>query len=140
MERQQILAIAFRVERVAVMIGVAAGIVEGVPPTEEAEQVEEKLVQFLGLEDGAVAKLVGGHAHEETPHRAVGKEGDEKADPVRLRPQEKGQGPREDKQGQVPADLEPALRIAALRKRAQPRAFDGAAIPIDAEGFTDVGQ
>ena len=39
LQRQQILAVALRVQRVSMVVGVAAGIIEGVPPADQTEEI-----------------------------------------------------------------------------------------------------
>ena len=73
-------------QRVAMMVRVAAGIIKGVPPADEAEHIEEDLVQPFGLEDGAMPQLMGRGAGEEAGHRAMAEERNNKAQPELVPP------------------------------------------------------
>ena len=67
--RQQHLAVALRMQGVAMVVGMAAGVVKVVPPADQAEQVHEELVQPFRLEDRAMPQLMRRYTAEERGHR-----------------------------------------------------------------------
>ena len=70
-QRQQVFPVSLRVQRITMVVGMAAGVIERVPPTDHAEQIEEEFVQPFGLEDRAVSQLVRRRAGEKARDRAV---------------------------------------------------------------------
>ena len=96
-QRQQVLPVALRMQRVTMVIGVAAGIIEGIPPTDQAEEIEEDLVQPLGFEDGAMPQLVRRCAGEEAGHGTVKEKRDQHSQPQLIPPKAKYQRAGEDK-------------------------------------------
>ena len=80
--RQQHLAVAFRVQRIAVVIGMAGGIVIGVPPADQAEKIQKYLVQPFRLENRAMAQFVWRCAGKEASNRPVDPQSDKEGNPV----------------------------------------------------------
>src|SRR5215207_3952809 len=62
---QQVFAISFRVKCVTMMIGVAGGIVELIPPTQTTIDIQKYLVESLGLKDSCMPQFVWRSAHKE---------------------------------------------------------------------------
>ena len=125
---------------VPVVIGVATGVVKDIPPTQETEEVQEKLVQEFRSKDGSMNKLVARNAAQEGSHGSVEEQPDDNANPDLLQPEEIGQGAGQEKQRQVTAGLVPALQIAAPGKFPKLGASDGAPVPLDPKVFSHVSQ
>ena len=83
---------------------------------------------------------MGGDAAEEGSDGSVEEQANDYADPDLLQPEKVGKGAGQQKQGQVPAGLIPALQVAAAGKLAQLRAFDGTAVPLDPKVLAYVSQ
>ena len=82
MQRQQVFTITLRVQGVAVMIGVAAGVVERIPPADQAEKIQKYLVQPFCLENRAMAQFVWRCAGKEASNRPVDPQYDKEGNPV----------------------------------------------------------
>ena len=137
--RQHHLAVAVRVQRVAVVVGVAQRVVVVVEPRQRRKDAQEDAVEPLGLEHGAVVQLVARRA-EKAAEGAVQVERQREADPRLLQEQvvrnRRGGG----EQGQVAPRLQPPLQVAALHQAAQRPRLDRAAIPAHALGAGNLVQ
>jgi hypothetical protein len=87
----------------------AAGIVEGIPPAQEAEQVQKDFVQSLGAEYRAVTEFMRGYTCKEGTYCSVRKKGYEECKPGLLRPKEIHQAAGDSKQGEMSTGLKPSL-------------------------------
>src|SRR4051794_5845048 len=99
-------------QRVTMMIRMAAGIVKGIPPAQETKHIQENTIQPLGLEDGTVSQLMWGNPHKKAGDCAMQKEGYEESYPELLRPECEDQRARQNVQGKMTAGLKPRLCIA----------------------------
>ena len=97
--RQQHLAVAFGVQGVAVVVGVAHVVVVGIEPADQTEDVQKDLVEPLRAEDGAMAKFMRGDAAEEAGDRAVAEKRQQKGAPELQRPEVKDQRAGEAERG-----------------------------------------
>ena len=113
--RQQHFAIAFRVQGIAMMVGMAAGIIKGIPPADQAEEIKEELVKPLGLEHRAVPEFVSAVSPNKGGNRAVKEKRDEKRQPKRLGPKVEYESAGDNDERKVTAGEEPALGIAPPR-------------------------
>ena len=111
--QHDVFAVAFDVLGVSVMVGVAACVVEGIPPAQETEEIHEESVEPPGPEDRSVAQFVRGNAKKEAASRAVREEGDGEFDPELLHPEVKDKRTRGDEKGEVSAGLQPSLQVAS---------------------------
>ena len=137
--RQHHLAVAVRVQRVAMMVGVAERVVIGIEPGDQREQAQKEPVQRLGAEHGAVIELVRRRA-QKAGVGPVREQRDGERHP--LLPCEEVVG-HQGGAGQVadhPQRLPPALQIAAPHELPQQPRVDGAPIPLDAQRTAHVGQ
>ena len=114
MEWQQILPISLGVQGIAVMVGMAACIVKRVPPTQQAEQIQEHLVQPLGAKHRAMPKFMGRRAAKERADGAVRKQRGEKHGPGFQAPTVVNRGPGQDKQGEMTPCLKPTFQVTAF--------------------------
>ena len=80
---------------VTVVIRMAARVVKDVPPTQEAKDVEEGLVQNLRSKNRPVNKLMARNTAKERSHGSVEQQPDDNADPDLLQPEEVGDSSRQ---------------------------------------------
>ena len=136
---QQNLPIPFRVQGIAMVVGMAAGIIERVPPADQAEEIKEHFVQPFGLEDSAMPQFVGRVTLKEAGHGAMEEEGDQEAEPLLIPPEAEYQRTGDDEERDVAAGQKPGLGVAAPRKLAQYIGLCWAAVPFDAQGLPYLG-
>ena len=131
--RQHRLAVALGMQGVAVMVGVAHGVVERVVPARQRVHVKEQLVEPLAAKHRAVAQLVGRQAAEEGADRPVREQRHREPDPELLGPEQDRQRGSAREQGEVSSGLKPPLAIAAPHQLAQPGRRDRAPIPLHSQ-------
>ena len=139
-QRQQILAVARGMQGVAVMVGVAGAVVERVPPTQQAVQIQEDAVEPLGTEHGAMRQLVRRHAGKEADDRTVREQRGGEPEPKLPRPAPPRQRPGGQRERQVAAGLQPPLQVAALHETAQRGRLHRRPIPRDPQAAAHLVQ
>ena len=122
------------------MVGMAAGVVEMVPPAEQAEQMQEQPVQPFRAEHRAVTEFVRSRTREEAAHGTVGEQCDREAQPGGLRPEMVGQPAGSYEEREMSAGLKPSLQVASFGELSPPRAIYGTSIPLDAKVLTYLSQ
>ena len=124
------LAVALRVEGVAMMVDVAQIVLVGIPERQQAEDALEEAVEPSGAEHRAVAELVIGDEREGSD-RAVAPQRHSKRQPHRLREEIGGERTRSGDQAEVAHGLKRPAQVAAPHQAPQRRRVDGGAVPLD---------
>ena len=87
------------------VIGMAHGIIERVPPAEQAEYIQEEFIEPLRAKHCAMSQFMRRHSVEEAAHHALDIQRYGEPDPHALRPEVIGQDAGGGDQDEVPAGL-----------------------------------
>src|SRR5690349_24749906 len=96
------------------MIGMAGGIVELIPPTQTTVDIQEDLVEALGFEHRPMTQFVGRCAYKEAGDCAVQEQSYQESKPNLLCPKIVNECPGHRPNTEMTQRLNPALYIIAL--------------------------
>ena len=133
---QHYLAIAARMQRVAMMIGVAHGVFVVIPPTKQAENSQEHRIQPWRLEHRAMAELVNRRDREERADRSVHEQGDSEAGPQCVGKAVVRGNSGAAERDEMPARQEPSTSVASLQQPEHGGARYRAPVPVNVEGIS----